>query len=149
MLSGCSVEHFPASTPSCTSELTHCRGRRLHPRVTMGRARLMSKAQSLVEMSVHAGSVPLPGHHAGSIPRNPELRATKQILPIPLPAGSPGHLPAVSSHQTLHSRQDPSVGRTLPRGGDASQAWSSEGPHHISVLTAKGFLGGSRLLRSS
>lgn len=45
MLSGCSVEQFPASTPSYTSELTHCRGRRLHPRVTMGRARLMSKAQ--------------------------------------------------------------------------------------------------------
>lgn len=144
------MEQSPASTLSYTSELTHSRGRRLHPKVTMGRAHLMSKTQSLVGMSVHVGSEPLPGHHASSVPRAPEFRAAKRILPVPLPTRSPGHLPAVRTHLTLHSQQDPSFRRTLPRGEDASQAWNAEGPHHISVLLrAKGFLGGSWLCRSS
>lgn len=54
------MEQFPDSTPSYTSKLTHCRGRRLHPRVTMGRAHLTSKTQSLVEMAVHMGNARYP-----------------------------------------------------------------------------------------
>lgn len=141
---------IPCLHPTYTSELTHSRERWLYPRVTRGHAHQMSKTQLLVEMSVHMGIGCLPGHHAGSVPQAPELRATKRILPVPLPTCSPGHLPTVSTHLTLHFWQDSSIGSTLPRRGDSSQAWNAERPHHISLLlTAKGFLGGSSLLRSS